>query len=164
MRKRQHVVPANVLAQEKQRRIYAEEPEPERLVLVKSSLGSDVRVKGKSGLMYNLAYPYLYIDERDLEGLVGMVEENSEASVSGDKGDIARNDSITDVVRDRSVRQRTSKSEHSRQGKGSASDGPSNNGEDGGVSARDNERQGTMGPEESGDILSANQQGSIRDI
>lgn len=77
-RKRARVIPKNVLAQEQLRRKYAEEPWPQKLILVKSTLGkgNDIRVRGSTtGLFYNLSYPYLYIDSRDLDSLGDMVTE-----------------------------------------------------------------------------------------
>ena len=139
-------VPPNVLAQEKQRRVYADEPEPEQLILVKS-IGSNIRVKGSSGLMYSLSYPYLYIDKGDLETL-DMVEEISEASISGDQGSITKYDTTTDALADREVGDQASKSSRPRQSKRSSSDGSQNNDEDGRVSDGDNAESSLVGSEE----------------
>jgi len=76
--KRRTVIPKNVLAQESLRRKYLEEPWPQKLILVKNNVDSgEVRVRGsKTGLLYSLSYPYLYIDERDLDGLGDMVAKD----------------------------------------------------------------------------------------
>ena len=104
MRKRVKVIPKNVLAQEELRRKYVEEPWPQNLILVKSTVkDNEIRARGQvTKLFYNLSYPYLYIDSRDLEGLGDMVTETEKevadaTIVSGDKGNISAPDPVTDA-------------------------------------------------------------------
>jgi len=113
-RKRAKVIPKNVLAQEELRRKYVEEPWPQKLILVKSTLkdndieDNDIEVRGSvTKLFYNLSYPYLYIDSRDLEGLGDMVTEAKDAkAVRRDTGNIARHDSSTDTEQAKSTGKR----------------------------------------------------------
>ncbi len=147
MRKRARVIPKNVLAQEVLRRKYVEEPWPQRLILVKSNLDKDSAVRARGSvtkLFYNLSYPYLYIDERDLGGLGDMVmgatveKEAADAkAVPGDKGNISALDSITDAGRARTTG--TRKRRRPKKSGGSKKDGPSDTGKDGKVSTRDNQ-------------------------
>jgi len=140
-RKRTKVIPKNVLAQEKLRRKYVEEPWPQKLILVKSTLdeGGDIRIRGEvTKLFYNLSYPYLYIDERDLEELGDMITEVKDAAtVRGDKSNITRPDAVTDAGQAKS----TGKRKRGRPKKSSRSkkDGSSDTGKTRRVLPRDND-------------------------
>lgn len=146
MRKRARVIPKNVLAQEALRRKYAEEPWPQNLILVKSALeDNDIRVRGQeTGLFYNLSYPYLYIDSRDLAGLGDMViksgaerRASNAKTIRGSKGDISKLDSSADAGQTKPTGKR--KRGRPRKSSRSETDGATHTGKDGRVSARDNE-------------------------
>jgi len=146
-RKRARVIPKNVLAQEELRRKYIEEPWPQKLILVKSTLkDNDIRVRGSiTGLFYNLSWPYLYVDERDLAGLGDMIidtkaeEEVADATIiPGDTKSIATLDSATDANGAGSPGKTTRKRGRPRKGSRSSPDGLSNTGEDGRISAGNN--------------------------
>lgn len=140
-RRRAKVIPKNVLAQETLRRKYVEEPWPRKLILVKSTLGkdSDIRVRGSvTRLFYSLSYPYLYVDERDLEELGDMVTEAKDAkAIRGDQKSVTRHDAPSDAERAKATGKR--KRGRPRKSSRGLSNDSSNNGKIRGVSARDND-------------------------
>lgn len=146
-RKRTKVIPKNVLAQEKLRRKYVEEPWPQKLILVKSTLdeGGDIRIRGEvTKLFYNLSYPYLYVDERDLYGLGNMVtkenaekEVNDAKAVSRSKGSVSALDAIANAGQAKSTGKR--KRGRPRKNSRSQTNDSSDTIEDGRVLSRDND-------------------------
>jgi len=144
MKRRTKIIPKNVLAQEQLRRKYLEEPWPQNLILVKSTIKDNgIRTRGQvTKLFYNLSYPYLYIDSRDLEGLGDMVIEAKKEiadakTISGSERNIPASNSITDADEVKQPGKR--KSGRPRKSSRSKKDGSSNTGKDGKVSAGDNE-------------------------
>jgi len=146
VRKKTKVIPKNVLAQEALRRKYIEEPWPQKLVLAKSILDKDnnIRVMGSvTGLFYNLSCPFLYIDERDLEGLGDMVtlvakEEIANANaIRGNTGNLSAPDAITNAGKARATGEQ--KCGRPRKSSRSKADDDTDTGKTRGVSAGDND-------------------------
>lgn len=75
MRRRNKIIPPNVLANRNLRRQYVSEPEPTELILVSSDI-SGIEVRGSSGLLYELGEAF-YIDAGDYEALSDMIEKLS---------------------------------------------------------------------------------------
>ena len=159
-RKRQRIIPKNVLAQEEFRRKYAEEPWPQELILVKSNVDSSnkIRARGtKTGLFYTLSYPFLYVDSADLDGLGDLVTQETSGktkkkarkksvkrpkvaevtvnaeSISRDTSSSNKHDVITSTRK--TSKTGTRKRGRPRKSKRSETDGAADYGKTGGVSA-----------------------------